>query len=230
MNLKKCTSCGEEFPDTTEFFHKNGRKLHTQCKVCKKEDRKKYARRYKGKYKDKKAKYRQENKEKIKSWHKENYKQNSEKIKARNREYYQKNSDSICARTKKYREENPEWYREYKREYLKNPVNKLKSRMSRGVWGCLCGKQKTSRTFKYIGCTVEELWNHLESQFTEGMTRDNYGEWHVDHVKPIASFDFDSDLESELHKAWHYTNLQPLWAKDNISKGSKHNESSHRTD
>ncbi len=221
MNLKKCTKCKVEFPDTTEFFHKSGTRLHTHCKTCKNNDGKKYQTRYKDKYKDKKAQYREKNKEKIQAWHKENYKQNADKINTKGKEYYRKNSNSICARTKKYREDNADWYRDYKREYRKNPINKLRSNISRGVWGCLSGQQKTSSTFKYIGCTVEELWTHLESQFTEGMTRDNYGEWHVDHIKPIASFDFDSNLESELHKAWHYSNLQPLWAKDNLSKGKK---------
>ena len=80
---------------------------------------------------------------------------------------------------------------------------------------------KASRTHDVIGCTVAELSQHLQIQFTDGMTWDNYGRngWHVDHVRPCASFDLtDPDQQRQC---FHYTNLQPLWAVDNIRKGSK---------
>jgi hypothetical protein len=71
--------------------------------------------------------------------------------------------------------------------------------------------------------TPDELMDYLEGRFTEGMTRDNYGKWHVDHIRPTSSFDFTGpDNEEQLHMAWNYTNLQPLWAADNISKGAKY--------
>jgi hypothetical protein len=222
MNLKKCTKCEQEFEATTEFFHRHNDKFHPWCKSCKNIDRKKYEERYKGKYKEQKKEYRDKNKEKIKEWHKQNYQENKERLLEQSKIQYKKTSDKVCARTKKYREDNPEWYREYKRGWYGR--NKLRCTMSRGVWGCLSGRQKSSRTFDYIGCTVEELWLHLESQFQNGMTRENYGEWHVDHIVPLYSFDFDNDLENNLKIAWHYTNLQPLWAKDNLSKGKNFNK------
>lgn len=101
------------------------------------------------------------------------------------------------------------------------PHNQLRSNISRGIWGCLKGKQKQSKTMYYIGCSIEELWLYLESKFQQGMTRENYGEWHVDHIIPISSFDFTTDTENTLKKCWHYTNLQPLWAEDNLSKGKR---------
>jgi len=72
-----------------------------------------------------------------------------------------------------------------------------------------------------IGCSVEVLWSHIESQFTTGMTKENYGVhgWHIDHIIPCDSFDF-SDPEQQK-QCFHYTNLQPLWAKDNIAKSNK---------
>jgi hypothetical protein len=70
-----------------------------------------------------------------------------------------------------------------------------------------------------IGCSVPQLRKHLEAQFTEGMTWDNHGEWHIDHIKPCASFDL-TDAEQQL-ECFNYTNLQPLWASDNLSKGAK---------
>lgn len=67
-----------------------------------------------------------------------------------------------------------------------------------------------------LGCSVEQLKKYLESKFQVGMTWDNYGKWHVDHIKPLSKFDI-----ANYKEACHYTNLQPLWAKDNIRKGNK---------
>ena len=79
---------------------------------------------------------------------------------------------------------------------------------------------KADHTFKLVGCFILEFIEHIESQFTEGMTLENYGEWHIDHIKPLSLFDLSK--EEEQYKAFHYTNLQPLWAYDNISKGNKY--------
>lgn len=87
------------------------------------------------------------------------------------------------------------------------------------LYSALKGNNKSSSTLKLLDCSIDELWNHLESQFQPGMTRENYGQWHVDHIKPCASFDF-SDHEQQK-QCFHYTNLQPLWARDNIQKGKK---------
>jgi len=80
---------------------------------------------------------------------------------------------------------------------------------------------KTGDSIDLLGCPVDTLKRHLESQFTEGMTWDNYGfyGWHIDHIKPCASFDLT--IDSEQKKCFHYSNLQPLWAKDNLQKGDR---------
>ncbi len=85
----------------------------------------------------------------------------------------------------------------------------------------LRGLAKCSSTQKLTGCTIKELMAHLEAQFTDGMTWDNYGEggWAVDHIRPCASFDL-TDPEQQ-RQCFHYSNLQPLWAADNIRKGAK---------
>lgn len=70
-----------------------------------------------------------------------------------------------------------------------------------------------------LGCSIDELKKHLESLFKPGMTWDNYGKWHIDHIKPLSSYNL-TDL-NEFKIACHHTNLQPLWAKDNIRKSSK---------
>lgn len=85
----------------------------------------------------------------------------------------------------------------------------------------LRGSPKLSTSLELFGCTKEDLVKHLESQFQSGMTWNNYGlhGWHIDHIKPCASFDLT--LDEEQRKCFHYTNLQPLWAKDNLKKGAR---------
>jgi hypothetical protein len=75
-------------------------------------------------------------------------------------------------------------------------------------------KDKTTK--ELLGCRLEKLKRHLEDQFEEGKTWDNYGEWHIDHIKPCTSFDFTK--EKDQKECFHYTNLQPLWAEDNLKK------------
>jgi len=83
-------------------------------------------------------------------------------------------------------------------------------------------RQDKEHTYEYIGCTVEDLRTHLELQLTDGMTRENQGEWHIDHIRPCASFDLD--VEEERHRCFHYTNLQPLWGAENMSKSDTYDE------
>lgn len=90
------------------------------------------------------------------------------------------------------------------------------------------GGTKSQRTIELIGCSVEDFITHFEDQFTEGMTWENYGRpngdflagWHIDHIRPCASFDLTDPEQQRV--CFHYTNLQPLWAKDNLSKGDKY--------
>jgi len=70
-----------------------------------------------------------------------------------------------------------------------------------------------------LGCTPGELREHIERQFKPGMSWENRGQWHVDHRRPLAWFDM-RDPE-QRRQACHYTNLQPLWALDNLSKGAR---------
>jgi len=81
-----------------------------------------------------------------------------------------------------------------------------------------CGR-KAVRTMSLIGCSIAQLRAHLEAQFTRGMTWENYGDWHIDHIKPCASFDLSN--EQQQRECFHFTNLQPLWAQENMRKGAK---------
>ena len=78
---------------------------------------------------------------------------------------------------------------------------------------------KSTKTLELLGCTVDQLQAFLAAEFTEGMTWENYGEWHIDHIRPCASFNLEDPEEQKT--CFHWTNLQPLWALDNIRKGAK---------
>ena len=76
------------------------------------------------------------------------------------------------------------------------------------------------RTVEMLGCTIDAMKQHLQNQFKDGMTWDNHGtHWHVDHIVPLSQFDFTNPIQSAL--ATHYTNLQPMWANENLSKSDK---------
>jgi hypothetical protein len=102
-----------------------------------------------------------------------------------------------------------------KNRYHNDPVFKLHKNLSSGFGKWIKGNRKTCRTEQYVGCTYNELLDHLESQFEEGMSWENHGEWQIDHFK--ARSRFDPAIEEEKFKCWHYTNLQPMWAEINNS-------------
>jgi len=107
----------------------------------------------------------------------------------------------------------------YERKRRKNIEYRILKNYRKRVWDALKGNCKSSGTKELVGCSIEFLLLHLRSLFTDGMTMDNYGEWHVDHRIPCASFDMAD--QADIKKCFHYSNLQPLWAKDNMSKGKK---------
>ena len=80
---------------------------------------------------------------------------------------------------------------------------------------------KSKPTFELLGYSVEDLKQHLEKQFTDGMTWENYGKWHIDHIIPRKKLQYETTDDENFFKCWSLSNLQPLWAKDNWSKGSK---------
>ena len=122
----------------------------------------------------------------------------------------------------------PCWYA-YKRTSAASRQKQIQRRIGNNLRSKLhsslkeASSKKNKRTFEYLGCSFQELQAYLESKFTEGMTWENwsYHGWHIDHIRPISSFDLMN--EEEKHLCFHYTNLQPLWAKDNLKKSSKYN-------
>lgn len=95
-------------------------------------------------------------------------------------------------------------------------VKSISNRIRTSIKKCVSSQQ-------YTGCTRDKLLAHLESKFDDEMTWDNYGfyGWHIDHIRPVSSFDLTK--KSHIAKCFHYTNLQPLWGTENMSKGAKYN-------
>lgn len=143
------------------------------------------------------------------------------------KEWYQKNKEKKKEQSKNYYKEHKEEYiekrREYKTEYdkkrkAKDPGYKILMLTRTRVWHLLRG-DKNIPTKELFGCSLEYFKEHIEKQFTDGMSWGNHGEWHLDHIKPCFSFDLTNP--EELKACFHYSNYQPLWASDNLSKGHK---------
>lgn len=157
--------------------------------------------------------YRKKNKEKLNEYTKNWYKQNKEHRKQYLKEYREKNIDRI---------------REAKRTYEKtrkanDSIYKLINNFRTAIYQVLKENnvKKNGHYFEILRYTPDELINHLESKFTEGMTWDNYGEWHVDHILPISSFQIQEIGDEQFIKCWKLNNLQPMWGEENIKKSNK---------
>ena len=182
-----------------------------RCEYYKKyrEDNKDKLKDYLRKYREKNRKYREENKDKLRESGKKYREENKDKIRQRNKKYFAENKDKLIEGISK--------------RYKKDPNFRLKKLISYRVREELKKNniKKISKSPELLGCTVQEAREHLEKQFKEGMTWENHGlyGWHIDHIIPCASFDLtDPDQQK---KCFHYTNLQPLWAKENLIKGAK---------
>lgn len=105
-------------------------------------------------------------------------------------------------------------------KYRQNPVYVLNYRMRHRLRKKLTSKNQQSWT-DLVGYTVDELRAHIEAQFKPGMSWDNMSEWHIDHIRPLASFNYTTTECPNFKEAWALSNLQPLWASDNQRKSDK---------
>jgi 5-methylcytosine-specific restriction endonuclease McrA len=109
----------------------------------------------------------------------------------------------------------------YRRGCRKNPQFRLAEAISRGMRYSLEAKKNGVHWEELVGYTLEDLIKHLEARFEPWMTWNNYGEWHVDHIKPKSLFRYENTEASEFKKCWALENLQPLRATENIKKGKR---------
>lgn len=103
----------------------------------------------------------------------------------------------------------------------KTPMERLNHNMSCTIQAVLNGAKKRRSWESLVNYTTKDLKKHLEKQFTDGMTWDNYGRWHVDHIIPKSYFEFDTPEDKGFQKCWALSNLRPLWGSENCSKGAK---------
>lgn len=154
------------------------------------------------------------------------YEKNKERLVEEKRQYRKNNPEKMKLASKKYRKNNKEKLNKINLKYINNRkkidiqfklVCSLRSRLSAAV---KCNR-KSGSAVRDLGCSINFLKGYLEAQFKNGMTWENWANdgWHIDHIKPLSSFDLTD--RKQLLEACHYSNLQPLWAIENLLKGSK---------
>jgi hypothetical protein len=210
MDVKKCSKC--KIPKILSSFHKRSDGyLRSRCVECSKEDR---------------IKYMSENVDKIKTAYRKDYERRKDKNKEYGKAYRESNKESEKERYKKWASENRNSINDrnirYRNGKIKDPLYKLKENIR-----CLvrisiknCGFSKNTKTYKILGCSYDEFKSYIESLFEYGMSWENYPNWHLDHRTPISW----AKTEEDIIKLNHYTNFQPKWAFDNLSKGNKYSD------
>lgn len=246
--MKTCRVCSET--KELELFIKKSnicktchgqkcKEYNLKNKEVQKLRRKEHYQANKEKIKAERANYVEQNREKVNASSRATYKKYEEKNRARAKEKYYKDPKKDNAKTRAYYRENKEEKMAYSRDYRnknkdvlneKNrkrsrhryhncPKTNLIERLRKRTRSALKTKsfRKTKGTLDYLGCTGKELQAYIESLFINGMSWENKHLWHIDHIIPISS----GNSEEEILKLNHYTNLQPLWALDNIKKSNK---------
>jgi len=153
----------------------------------------------------------------------------TKKRKSKNHKVWsEKNRDHLNNYHKEWREKNINKHRENKRNYEKNrksndPLYKLISNFRTAIYQVLKENnvKKNGHYFDILKYTPQQLIEHLEKQFSDEMTWDNYGDWHVDHKHPISLYNIKEIGDNEFMKCWSLDNLQPMWGSENIKKSNK---------
>lgn len=218
--MKKCYKCGIN-KDESEFNKDNRKidKLCHRCRTCNREWHREYYNKCVGLNKEKIKERRKKCYKRNEEWHIKYRKDTKNKKAEYNAKYYIANKD----RMSKYK---TEWHRN---KLKTDPNYRLKCYLRTALFHALKGLHKTGSAFRDLGCTVEELRAHLESKFYQNyetgemMSWNNWSldGWHVDHIIPLATIKTAIDKDAQIKICCHYTNLQPLWAFENLSKGAK---------
>jgi hypothetical protein len=223
-NYKKCSNCSEvkEYCNFSKL-KKSKTGYKSQCKICAKIERKEYL----SKYPEVGKEYRKNNKELLAKNKSAYYQDNKEAIKEKVDAWKKQNSEKFKISQKKSLEKNKEKYQLANYQWEKNKratdpeyrlIRNLRSLIGQSFSRILKGKLKRSKkSIDLLSCDFNFFFDYIKFQFKEGMTLDNYGEWELDHIKPISSAKNIKEAE-ELN---HYTNFQPLWKSENRIKSGK---------
>ena len=151
-----------------------------------------------------------------------------ERLKKNHKKWAEQNKEHLSKYIKEYRENNVDKIRQIKRDYERNrkardPLYKLISNFRTAIYTVLkeSNVDKYGHYFDILQYTPEQLISHLENKFTDKMSWDNYGEWHVDHKLPITYFNISEMGDEEFMRCWSLDNLQPMWGIENIHKSNK---------
>jgi len=223
---KNCSKCKvEKFYD--DFSIRKG-KPDSWCKACYILNARLYAAQNKDKVAQKKKEYAIKHKEHITVKRKEYATKNKEHIAKKQKEYFLKNKTAKKEYDRIYCKLNRDKKALQARQWRKarkqtDPEFRFKCNVSKQIWQLLStgvGKNgiRTADILNSLGYSLADLRHHLEDKFTEGMTWENYGKWHLDHIRPVCSFNFSSIQDHEFKLCWALDNLQPLWAEDNLKK------------
>lgn len=248
---KVCTGCGKTLAATLEFFcrHPTGKfRLQSKCRACSRALVREWSATPRGKAKRVALRAQPKHREKQRAYDREKWQtpEYRERKKALDKE--RNGRPDVLARRAAQRRERRlngevkarehafnrspgrrEWSRNWQPKYFyererRDPQFKLRLRMGTAVREALQARGESKRGRKVeslVGYTIAGLKAHLERQFTKGMSWKNYGDWHVDHIRPIISFDYKTTDDPGFRECWALSNLRPLWSAQNISKGGK---------
>jgi hypothetical protein len=204
-----------------KYFRDNNKELVRERKIY-------YYQNNKEKVSKKNKEYKEKNKEKLSEYDKKYREDNKDKIKEQKKEYRER--PEVKERFKQWWKDNPEKKKEYRKNYCKEKEREHRKRWYKSfkerkphvlAWRNLLNntlkrlnKNKENETIKLLGYSAIELKQHIESIFLEGMSWENYGEWHIDHIKMVSEF----DKETPVEVVNSLDNLRPLWASDNCSR------------
>ena len=153
---------------------------------------------------------------------------NKEYLSQKHKTWSEKNREHLNEYHKEWREKNIDKHRENKRNYEKtrkhnDPIYKLINNFRTAIYQVLkeSNVQKNGHYFEILKYSPDELITHLEEKFTGEMSWNNYGIWHVDHIRPISSFNIQEIGDESFMECWSLKNLQPLWGDENIRKSNK---------
>jgi hypothetical protein len=201
---KKCTKCGET--KSIHAFYNNS----YSCKTCCKLRSKLWQIKYPNKAAARKLEWQRKNKEKVKKSNERWRKLNRDKC-------YEANKLWIINNHDKYKE----MHRNSNTKRRSSPSGRIRHSISVSIQKALKHEKHGRAWESLVGYTLKTLIQHLEKRFTEGMSLSNHGKWHIDHIIPKTSFNYESTEDPDFKKCWALSNLQPLWASDNIKKSNK---------
>lgn len=237
MSIFICRYCDKGKELNSENFKVERRTrlgFDSVCRLCRCNERNEHRKRNKHAILLKEAEYRKT--KQYQKYHYSYWKYNRDVLNEKAKERYYNDPTPYLKRSKEQRLKDPRAYAEYQKQwrsknkehtnaYVRNRLHadinfKLRHLLRTKLRKMLNGLNKTNSALKYLGCDISFFRGYLEGKFRDGMTWDNYGKhWHIDHIKPCAAFDFTQ--EADRATCFHYSNMQPLLAIENLTKGDR---------